>query len=179
MAKDTKFYYLECPIKWVKVFEEDRDYGTPGTRVDFTERQGRYSVVAVLTEEKKKDMLKFGFLETKLGHQMFKIDKDGDLIHTFHRDHYNPKQDWTKGAPEVFDLTKAEEAAKLNDTSVKQEKVQWDKKVDGLIGNGTVAILKIELYDPEGIALEQLESVAIKELVSYESNDNLDDDVPF
>ena len=104
-------------IHWAKVFETNRD------RADFhSETEGAYKVTVITDKETMKGLQKAGL------QKQFK-EEDGGFKVTFDRPHKG-NYDWQGGAPIVADITgKA-----------------WDLEDNGLIGNGSTGIVKIELY---------------------------------
>ena len=180
MSGTTRYYMITCPIKWPKLFEGEQDMGRPGTRVDFTKFQGVFMVDAVLSEDQKNQLIEWGVDEVVLGHNQFKIDKDGDMYYRFKRKNFVPAGNFTNGPPEVFDLKAAEEAAAAegSENNIRPYIKPW---TGGKIGNGSTCAIKFEIWEKEGAKVVTLVSVGVKDHVKYEGGDDglPDDDIPF
>ena len=164
-----KTVQVECEIEWAKLREEDRDMG-PNDGSDmantFNAKQGVYVVNLMLTEDSKSKMIADGVPNKGLQAQLFKTNKEGRMFYKATRPHFNPKfrnqetgeQGVTVGPPAMF--------KKSGDGFV-----PWNWEEDGLIGNGSKAIVKLDVWDGK---ITTLEKVAVVDHVVYESN-NTDD----
>ena len=160
-----KTVQLECEIEWAKLRPEDRDMG-PNDGSDLANtinaKQGVYVVNLMLTEESEAKMVSDGVPNKGLQAQLFKINKEGRMFYKATRPHFNPKfrnqetgeQGVEVGPPAMF----------------KREGegyVPWNWEEDGLIGNGSKAIVKLDVWDGK---ITTLEKVAVVDHVVYESN---------
>ena len=157
-----KKVYVECMLEWSKLRPEDRDMG-PQDGSDmarkFDETQGQYVVNCVVNEEQKAKMIKDGIPNKGMMAQLFKTDKEGKEYYKAKRPHMNPKfvnkdtggNGVVMGPPEI-----------LMQTDSGYEPYLWDSL--GLIGNGTKAIIKFDVWDNKIVTMEK---IAITEHVPY------------
>lgn len=104
-------------LEWAKVFESNRDRAEWNKETD-----GEYKVTVITDKATAKTLKDEGCMK--------KIEEvDGGFKVTFSRPH-NGMQDWMGGAPIVADI-----AGKA-----------WDLESNGLIGNGSEGIVKVEIY---------------------------------
>jgi subtilisin family serine protease len=177
----TKWITLECPIFYAQVFEDNRDKAEMHSDV-----QGVTKVTMGLTEDQVNTLKEMGIPAVMLGYQTFKKNPAlvGDDMYTF-----VAKRPWVSkyikddngeplvmGAPEVFDYNAAVDkwreagsVGKLNDYIT-----PWTME-DGLIGNGTIAKVKLSIYNGKNKAgkptnVTTLEAVAIVDHVPYEGS---------
>ena len=160
-----KKVYVECELEWTKLREEDRDMGPrDGSDManNFDAKQGVYVVNCVIDDETKNKMVADGIPNKGLQAQLFKTSKEGKAFYKATRPHFNPKfrnqetgeQGVTVGPPAMF--------KKSGDGFV-----PWNWEEDGLIGNGSKAIVKLDVWDGK---ITTLEKVAVVDHVVYESN---------
>ena len=159
-----KTVQVECEVEWAKLREEDRDMG-PNDGSDmantFNMKQGVYVLNLMLTDESKAKMIKDGVPNTGLQAQLFKTNKEGQMYYKATRPHFNPKfvnqetgeQGVLVGPPAMFKRSG-------------EDYVAWDWEEDGLIGNGSKVIVKLDVWDGK---ITTLEKVAVVDHVVYES----------
>jgi hypothetical protein len=159
-----KTVVVECEIEWAKLREEDRDMGPndgSDMALNMEAKQGVYVVNLLLTEESKAKMISDGVPNKGLQAQLFKTNKEGRMFYKATRPHFNPKfrnqetgeMGVTVGPPALF----AKEG---------ENYVPWDWDKYGLIGNGSKAIVKLDVWDGK---ITTLEKVAVTDHVVYES----------
>ena len=164
-----KKVYVECELEWTKLREEDRDMGPrDGSDManNFDAKQGIYVVNCVIDEATKDKMVADGIPNKGLQAQLFKTSKEGKDFYKATRPHFNPKfrnmetseQGVTIGEPAMF-------------KQVGEDHVPWDWEVDGLVGNGSKAIVKLDVWDGK---ITQLEKVSVTNHVVYEGKDSDD-----
>ena len=160
-----KTVVVECEVEWAKLREEDRDMGPrdgSDMAINMEAKQGIYVVNLMLTEDSKAKMIADGVPNKGLQAQLFKTSKEGRMFYKATRPHFNPKfrnqetgeQGVTVGSPALFKKVGGDYTA-------------WDWEEDGLIGNGSKAIVKLDVWDGK---ITTLEKVAIIDHVAYESN---------
>jgi len=160
-----KKVYVECELEWTKLREEDRDMGPrDGSDManNFDAKQGVYVVNCVIDDETKNKMVADGIPNKGLQAQLFKTSKEGKAFYKATRPHFNPKfrnqetgeQGVVTGAPAVLKM-------------VDGEYVNWDWDADGLIGNGSKATVKFDVWDGK---ITTLEKVLVTEHLKYEAN---------
>lgn len=157
-----KKVYVECQLEWSKLRPEDRDMG-PQDGSDmarkFDETKGQYVVNAVINQEQKAKMIADGIPNRGMMAQLFKTDKEGKEYYKAKRPHFNPKfrnnetgeQGIEMGPPTI--LLQTEEG---------YSPYSWDEL--GLIGNGTKAVIKFDVWDGKIVTMEK---IAITEHVPY------------
>jgi|TARA_R110000782_G_scaffold140853_2_gene233504 hypothetical protein len=161
-----KKVYVECELEWTKLREEDRDMG-PNDGSDmannFNAKQGIYVVNCIIDDEAKKKMVSEGIPNKGLQAQLFKTNKEGKDFYKATRPHFNPKflnqetgeQGVVMGAPDMLKL-------------VDGEYLPWSWDEDGLIGNGSKATVKFDVWDGK---ITTMEKVCVTEHLVYEAND--------
>ena len=160
-----KKVYVECELEWTKLREEDRDMGPrDGSDManNFDAKQGIYVVNCVIDDETKNKMVADGIPNKGLQAQLFKTSKEGKSFYKATRPHFNPKfrnqetgeQGVVTGAPAVLKM-------------VDGEYVNWDWDADGLIGNGSKATVKFDVWDGK---ITTMEKVLVTEHLKYEAN---------
>ena len=175
----TKIVYLKGPVKFAKVFDFNRDKGK------YAPKDGQYSIDIGLDPKNFKIVKKWNRMYQ--GKVWEKTDKfylpgDSDLTYvTFKRKHKHFKADgetviheWS-GTPLVMDA----------------EGNEWgtpDAEAGGLIGNGSVCTIKLDVTTVDGRTFVRLDGVRVEEHVEYEGDDgdrepateeNLTDGLPF
>lgn len=160
-----KKVYVNCELEWTKLREEDRDMGPrDGSDManNFDAKQGIYVVNCVIDDETKNKMVADGIPNKGLQAQLFKTSKEGKAFYKATRPHFNPKfrnqetgeQGVVTGAPAVLKM-------------VDGEYVNWDWDADGLIGNGSKATVKFDVWDGK---ITTMEKVLVTEHLKYEAN---------
>ena len=162
-----KKVYVECELEWTKLREEDRDMGPrDGSDManNFDAKQGIYVVNCVIDEAAKNKMVADGIPDKGLQAQLFKTSKEGKSFYKATRPHFNPKfknqdtgeQGVVMGAPVMLKM-------------VEGEYLPWDWDTDGLVGNGSKATVKFDVWDGK---ITTMEKVCITEHLKYEANDD-------
>lgn len=160
-----KKVYVECELEWTKLRPEDRDMG-PRDGSDMAKnmeaKDGVYVVNCLINEEQKKKMVADGIPNKGLQAQLFKTNKEGRGFYKATRPHVNPKFR-NKDTGEMGVVTGPPEMLK----QVDGEYIKWDWDTDGLVGNGSKATVKFDVWDGK---ITTMEKVLINELVTYEAN---------
>jgi hypothetical protein len=132
---------IKGTIEWAKVFESNRDRAEWNKETD-----GEYKVTITTDAATAKELKKAGCMK-----KIEEVDSGHRL--TVSRPHTGA-QDWMGGAPIVADVTgKA-----------------WNLQEQGLIGNGSEGIVKVEVYPTRtGRTGTRLLGVQVLEHVVYES----------
>ena len=162
-----KKVYVECELEWTKLREEDRDMGPrDGSAManNFDAKQGIYVVNCVIDEATKSKMVADGIPNKGLQAQLFKTSKEGKDFYKATRPHFNPKfrnqetgeQGVVTGAPAVLKM-------------VEGEYINWDWEADGLIGNGSKATVKFDVWDGK---ITTMEKVLVTDHLKYEANND-------
>ena len=162
-----KKVYVECELEWTKLREEDRDMGPrDGSDManNFDVKQGIYVVNCVIDDTTKNKMVADGIPNKGLQAQLFKTSKEGKAFYKATRPHFNPKfrnqetgeQGVVTGAPSVLKM-------------VDGEYVNWDWDADGLIGNGSKATVKFDVWDGK---ITTMEKVLVTDHLKYEANND-------
>jgi hypothetical protein len=164
-----KKVYVECELEWTKLREEDRDMGSnlmegSDQRNNIEAKQGLYIVNCVIDEGAKSKMIADGIPNKGLQAQLFKVSKEGKDFYKATRPHVNPKffdketgtQGVVMGAPAVLKL-------------VDGDYVNWDWDADGLIGNGSKATVKFDVWDGK---ITTMEKVLITKHLKHEANND-------
>ena len=162
-----KKVYVECELEWTKLREEDRDMGPrDGSDManNFDAKQGIYVVNCVIDDATKNKMVADGIPNKGLQAQLFKTSKEGKAFYKATRPHFNPKfrnqetgeQGVVTGAPAVLKM-------------VDGEYVNWDWDADGLIGNGSKATVKFDVWDGK---ITTMEKVLVTDHLKYEADND-------
>lgn len=161
-----KKVYVDCELEWTKLRPEDRDMG-PNDGSDmaknFDAKKGIYVVNCIIDEGTKSKMVADGIPNKGLQAQLFKTNKEGKQFYKATRPHFNPKfknqdtgeQGVEMGPPVMLKL-------------VEDEYLPWDWGEDGLIGNGTKATVKFDVWDGK---ITTLEKVCVTEHVAFEAGE--------
>lgn len=154
----SKRYYITAHIDWAKVFEQNRDKTGPNGA--WEDRGGACTVVAWLDEDAQKTFKESGSRLTymkkydeKEGEKVTLKNDKGHKAIQFRR-YFQHHIEGLGGAPEV----------------VHADGTPWDIDEDGLIGNGSKAIVCFTVYDTKTGPGTRLEGVQILEHISYESD---------
>lgn len=164
----AKKVYVPCTLMWAKLREQDRDLGKnlpegSDQRKKIETDQGHYLVNCVIDEATKAEMVKNGIPNKGMHMQLFKTDNEGNLFYKAKRPHYAAKlKDNETGSYGVV-----MGPPKVVKEDSEGELVLWDWEVDGLIGNGTKAVAKFDVWDGKIVTLE---AIKVTEHVPYESN---------
>lgn len=158
-----KKVYVNCELEWAKLRPEDRDMGPQdGSDMakNFDDKQGVYVVNCMIDDATKSKMVSDGIPNKGLQAQLFKTNKDGRQFYKATRPHFNPKfknQETGEQGVEIGPPVMLKE--------VDGEYLPWDWENDGLLGNGTKATLKFDVWDGK---ITTLEKVLVTEHVAYE-----------
>jgi len=158
-----KTVVVECEIEWAKLREEDRDMGPndgSDMAINMQAKQGVYVVNLMLDEDTKDKMISDGVPNKGLQAQLFKTNKEGRMFYKATRPHFNPKfknrqtgeQGVVVGPPAMF-------------KKVGKDHVAWDWEKDGVLGNGTKVIAKLDVWDGK---ITQLEKISVVDHVVFE-----------
>jgi len=131
---------IKGTLDWAKVFESNRDHNEWNE-----DKDGEYKVT-VTTDKKTADALK------KAGCQKKIEEVDGGHRITVVRPHVG-SQDWMGGAPVVADKSGKE----------------WNLEDNGLIGNGSKGIVKVEIYPTKVGSGTRLVGLQVLDHVVYET----------
>lgn len=174
-------YTMEMVLEYAKVFPQNADMGDPNgnkTQKSIADKGGQYVVNAYFTSQDQIDKLLEEGLDPspmnseriKEGNEAFGIGKFMSLKRpvpdnekTFENKNGSVTINYG-GAPGVVDLREGNE-----------NKSWWSYEDDGLIGNGTRAMVQFETYS-NGAGV-RLKNVGILELVEYEITTSDEDDI--
>lgn len=147
--------YVEAQIEWPKLQESDRDMGNnlkegSDLRKKIEQMDGQYAVKIMYGEDTKQKMIEAGVPTGGMVGQLYKEDH-----YKATRGHVNPnfvdsatgKKGVVVGPPKVW---------KEDDDGVL---VEWDFEADGLIGNGSRAVIKLDVYRDMKVTLDALKIV--------------------
>jgi hypothetical protein len=163
MAK-TQFVKFDAELEYAQVFERNRDMGNEEVPLDMFE--GMYKTTVIVDEATKDFLIGKGIPDgTGTMQQAWKETEDGRFKFTLKRKHFNPNlakladNDGYMGPPQVIDWEASKDAGEI---------VLWDDSVN--LGNGTKALVKIQIYPKGKNAIITLDGIAVKELVEYEDS---------
>lgn len=159
MGKSIYVDLEDVVINWAKVFEETRDMTgykkNARSKGSFEDCNGAYTVQVELTEEAVQQLEEAGSAkeyrdgkgnikdEAKFVKKHEVYNKDGEVI------------PFLSGPPEV----------------ARADGTPWDIHEDGLIGNGTTAVVRIEVYDMgDGETSTKLAGIQVVDLVEYDGD---------
>lgn len=137
---------LECEVEWAKVFGFNRDKSGPDGVWEETE--GRTSVVAMLSQAQFKHLKSIGVQK-----QAKNVDDEGRIKVQFTRKWIDKFPNWG-GAPRVLNADGSE----------------FNTEEQGLIGNGTKAIVFVSVYQAGKHVGTRLEGLQVLDLVEYVSD---------
>ena len=147
--------YLQGEIEWAKVFEENRDKRGPNGA--WEDRDGACTVVLWLDKENQKKFnesgsrISFQKAKDETGAYEVKVDDKGRKALQLRRYWTNEKFPNYGGAPDVRRI----------------DGTEWDLEEDGLVGNGSVGIACVTIYDTntgKGTRLEGLQVLTMSSL---------------
>jgi hypothetical protein len=171
----TKYGSFRGELFYAQIFEQNRDMG--GDQNDAAQavaaKGGQYSVIFIPKDDAELQKMKdIGYPESSMGYPQIKTYDyaDGRTGMKLKRPHTHPSIPDLGGAPDILDWTDGQ-----------SDKV-WDMDVDGEVGNGSRAVVRISVYKrKEGATpIVRLESVAIVEHEVFEreaSSDTVDIDL--
>ena len=156
----------DVKLEWAKLKEENRDMGKSdgsdvSNKLDLI--QGQYVVDVMLTADQVEELKVAGVPHTGLQAQLFKQRNTGELFYKAKRGHFNPKFT-DKGTGESGVVVGPPDVYKYDTDG--ETVVAWDWGVDGLIGNGTTADVKFDVWDKK---ITTLMGVLVTDLVPYEA----------
>lgn len=137
---------LECEVEWAKVFGFNRD--KTGPNGVWEETEGRTSVVALLTQAQFRHLKSIGVQK-----QAKDVDDQGRIKVQFTRKWVDKFPNWG-GAPRVLNADGSD----------------FNTDEQGLIGNGTRAIVFISVYQAGKLVGTRLEGLQVLDLVEYISD---------
>ena len=169
---ETTYITYDAVLEWAKVFEFNRDMGSPEYPKE--ETNGEYQLTTIVDEETKAKMIAAGIPEVSMGWPQFKPAEDGKFAYRTKRPHQSK---WLKerdgspvvlGPPEVFFFNEsvAKMKAEGGDT-IEPYIVHHNPDVDGLISNGSEAKVKLSIYSQGSKRIIQLQRVALTSLIPY------------
>lgn len=150
----TRNVELKGPIRWARVFKENRDmHGFEGA---YEDHGGAYTIEIGLDDAQFKELKASGSM--KKGRE----GDDGLTWVKFTRKHQD-RFEWASGEPKV--VNNAGDA--------------WDMEMDGEIGNDSEAIVSLSVYDTSRPSIKgtRLEKVQVVRLVPKETK--TEDRIPF
>jgi len=159
----TKYGSFRGELFYAQIFEQNRDMGGDNNEAAkaVAKKDGQYTTIFIPKDDAEMQRMKdLGFPESSMGWPQIKVydyagGKEGmKLKHP----HTHPKISELGGPIDVFDWTEG-----------KGTKI-WDMDVDGEVGNGTKAVVRISIYrrEPDATPIVGLESVAIVDHVPFE-----------
>lgn len=162
MAKNEKRGQIPAEISWPKFFEFNKD-----TKYN---PDGEYSCQATISKETRDELVnKYNVTPSRI-----KDLGNGSYEFKFKRKHIaiiNSKPE-TKGEPLVFDYHQAKARMEAEEgVDINNYATRWNPNEDGLIGNGTKAIISFTVWKGPNSPMEAviLEAVGVTNLVSYSS----------
>lgn len=164
----TNYVNFEAELMYCRPFERNKDMGN-GSDIDYSEEGGRYTTVAIITEDVKNDLVNAGMPEEALGYKMFKPMEDGRFQTKFYRPHLSKflKDDDGEpvifGPPEVVDLNKP----MMDEETGYKSYEPWGDEVN--IGNGSIGRLKVQIIHGRR-TMVRLVKIGVKELVEYQGD---------
>lgn len=168
VTKNKNNIYVPCSLLWSKLREEDRDMGN-GNGTDMDKKiesvQGNYCVTLVITNQTYSEMELLGIPTKGLHGQLFSETEDG-WEYRVKRGHFNPAfTDKSTGEKGV--IIGAPAVVYEDDDGVMRP---WDFDEMGLLGNGTVAKVKLDLWRKNGLSKVTLEAVRVISQVEYDED---------
>jgi len=170
---ETNYITVDAELSWAKVFEFNRDMGSP----DYpkAETDGEYQLNLTVDEKDKDRMIEAGIPETSMGWPQFKPAEDGKFTYKAKRPHKNKwmvdKETGEKvvhGPPDVFFFQQSVDKMKAEGgTDINNYLVNHNTDVDGLIANGSEAKVKLSVYVDGKKRIVRLERVALTTFIPY------------
>lgn len=145
----TKYIEIECPVEWAKVFEQNRDKEGPNGA--YKSHGGAYSIDLLLDEANLKILADSGSQKAAGRAKAFNDAPAGFKRVNITRKHEAP---FTYGGPP--------QVAKADGTA-------WDINEDGLIGNGSTAVVHLAVYEGGGLIGTRIEGLQVIKHQVYES----------
>lgn len=147
----TRMLTLTGPVKWARLFEENRDMHEFHKPYD-----GAYLVNIGLDDDQWKKLQDAGFGGKAKS-------EEGDDLHwvRLKRKHHD-RYDWSSGAPKVFDSMDS----------------PWDMETNGEIGNDSILEVLVSVYDTAySNCGSRLEKAKVLDLVEPVRKEDLEDEV--
>lgn len=176
----SKSVIVDAILYYAKVFEQNRDMGNE--HVDFSETEGMYKVELLLDEANVKKLddagmpKKFGAFPTYKDAEHEGVKYKKYTAKRPHRSKYLTDDAGDRrvmGPPVVFDFNAYQEAYKAAGGQGKADEHITPLTInDGLIGNGTKAKVRLNIYKGTKATIVTLERIGITDLVVYESAGN-------
>lgn len=164
-----KKVYFAAKARWAKLRPENRDMGEnlqegSDTRLKIEAEQGHYLLNAYIDRNTKKEMIELGVPNKGMVGQLFKEDDNGDLWYKCKRPHFNPRLDNREtggkgvvyGPPVIYKPTHGTVSLVNNKPVLEQGAtlVKWDWEEDGLIGNDSDIIVKLDVWENKIVTFE-------------------------
>ena len=185
MAGKTEWVQIDAFFFFFKAYEENRDTAERAKRQGVTHKgvlkgleasEGKYTVEVIPATQDDLDKVQKVLTDDLYGGR--KRYKDVDLgagkSFELERKHLNKHvfKDRETGEEKEYDFGGQPEIVWFNDD--KGKNVKWDIENDGLIGNGTLAKVKFQVYMPDGVPTTadtiRLEKLGIIDHVTYETD---------
>lgn len=169
--KDTKWNVYDGVARWARLFQHNMDKGDGDSDAAQKVRDegGQYKMDFLVDDATKAKMIADGIPENSLGYSMFKLDEESGLwVYKVKRPHLSKYlKDENTGEPVVMGPPKVVD---WNKVTANIAPATWDEEV--LIGNGSKVKVKMFVYKSSKKRVIRLESVAVVELVPYESTNS-------
>tara|TARA_R110000850_G_scaffold47244_1_gene118324 strand:+ start:3703 stop:4239 length:537 start_codon:yes stop_codon:yes gene_type:complete len=139
--------------QWAKVFENNRDL--TGYDNQWAATEGRTTIEMVLDDDNAKRVTDSGCMSRG------KPDEEGRGTKFRFSRKFKTDYDWDSGAPAVY----------------KPDGTLWDFATDGAIGNGSEALVELNVYKNKGYSTytTRIERVKITNVVKYGNDDDIND----
>lgn len=183
----TKYVQINAYLEWAKIFEQNRDTAEQAKQKGVTHRgvlkalqawDGQYTVNVVPATEEDFDKVKAVLTDIKYGGNPRYRDAELGVGKSFqlsrkHKDTHVFK-DRETGEDKEFNFGGQPDIVWWNDEKGKGTK--WDIETDGLIGNGTLAVVKFSVYmsgeNPSESDTVRLEKIGVIDHVKFEGSGN-------
>lgn len=156
----TKIVYMHGELAFPKLYEDNRDMpedtDNKAVKKKLEESDGAYTVDLYFDHDKKQEYVEAGLPTEGLQGKLWK-EKDGKPYYRVRRRHFNPKANQGEGeilGPPKILVTDPETG----------DRREHDRDVDGYIGNGSKAIVKISVWNESII---EIQAVSILDLNVY------------
>ena len=185
MAGKTEWVQINDYMFWAKVFEENSDTVERAKRQGVTHKgvlkgleasEGKYTVEVIPATQDDLDKVQKVLTDDLYGgrHRYKDVDLGVGKSFELERKHLNKHvfKDRETGEEKEYDFGGQPDIVWFNDD--KGKNVKWNIETDGLIGNGTLAKVKFQVYMPDGVPTTadtvRLEKIGIIDHVTYETN---------
>ena len=185
MAGKTEWLQIDAFLMWAKVFEENRDTAERAKRQGVTHKgvlkgleasEGKYTVEVIPATQDDLDKVKSVLTDDLYGgrNRYKDVDLGAGKAFELERKHLNKHvfKDRETGEDKEYDFGGQPDIVWFNDE--KGKNVKWDIETDGLIGNGTLAKVKFQVYMPDGTPTTadtiRLEKIGVIDHVPYQTD---------